>query len=224
MAHLDPPRKRYPCASTLPCEGVQSDWIAYSKCNNDSGTPSAWPPDFCPGGHSPQSGPAQVDCPAGLAGCHPATSEPGRYCTGLIGRNLPRVRADEPAPGPLLATQNAGRRVCGRGSLADCHRAGRPLWLDVQIFDSALSAVQKHNHPPTALCPDCVAHLSQATELYQGDFMAGFSLADSNEFEEWQFFEREERRRARAVHSRSFVSGTGGRLNTSRGSPRAAAG
>jgi DNA-binding SARP family transcriptional activator len=71
-----------------------------------------------------------------------------------------------------------------------------PLWLDVQIFDSALSAVQKHNHPPTSLCPDCVANLSQAIELYQGDFMAGFSLADSNEFEEWQFFQREEQRRA----------------------------
>jgi two-component SAPR family response regulator len=85
-----------------------------------------------------------------------------------------------------------------------------PLWLDVQIFDSALSAVQKHNHPPTSLCPDCVANLSQAIELYQGDFMAGFSVKSSAG--------------PRAVHSRSSARGTEARLNTNRGSPRAAAG
>jgi len=37
--------------------------------------------------------------------------------------------------------------------------------------------------------------LTRATELYQGDFLAGFTLRDSPAFDEWQFFETESLRK-----------------------------
>jgi predicted ATPase len=41
------------------------------------------------------------------------------------------------------------------------------------------------------VCPECLALLEEAVELYQDDFMAGFTLRDSPDFDEWQFFQRE---------------------------------
>ena len=43
--------------------------------------------------------------------------------------------------------------------------------------------------------PDAFGHLEQAASLYQGDFMAGFSLRDSPPFDEWQYQQSEELRR-----------------------------
>jgi predicted ATPase/DNA-binding SARP family transcriptional activator len=36
-----------------------------------------------------------------------------------------------------------------------------------------------------------IVALTEAVELYRGDFMAGFTLSDSNEYEDWLFLERE---------------------------------
>jgi DNA-binding SARP family transcriptional activator len=65
------------------------------------------------------------------------------------------------------------------------------LWLDVDRFRSLLSAWQDHGHPEADICPECLDALSEAVELYQGDFLAGFTLRDSAPFDEWQFFETE---------------------------------
>jgi DNA-binding SARP family transcriptional activator len=44
--------------------------------------------------------------------------------------------------------------------------------------------------------PDaCLALVECAIELYRGDFMAGFSLRDSVDFEDWQYFQSESHRR-----------------------------
>lgn len=64
---------------------------------------------------------------------------------------------------------------------------GVPLWIDVEQFrrcvaESAQSAVGAGH----------VAHLEQAAGLYTADFMAGFTLPDCPEYDEWQFFQREE--------------------------------
>lgn len=72
------------------------------------------------------------------------------------------------------------------------------LWLDVEDFQAALENVRAHSHDPQQLCPDCLEQLTQATALYTDDFLAGFSLADSSEFEEWLFFQREGFRHALA--------------------------
>lgn len=66
-----------------------------------------------------------------------------------------------------------------------------PVWLDTAVFTSHLAAVRQHSHPPEHLCPECLNALTTAVTLYQGDFMTGFSLPDSPEFDRWQFFQAE---------------------------------
>lgn len=62
------------------------------------------------------------------------------------------------------------------------------IWLDVSEFQRLLAAVDAHGHAPQALCAGCLDALTTAAELYGHDFMAGFSLPDCPEFDEWQFF------------------------------------
>jgi predicted ATPase/DNA-binding SARP family transcriptional activator len=69
------------------------------------------------------------------------------------------------------------------------------VWLDVAEFSRRVSQVKQHGHtlhpnsPP--LCEDCARLLREAVDLYEGDFMSGFSLLDSAPYDEWQFFESE---------------------------------
>jgi DNA-binding SARP family transcriptional activator/predicted ATPase len=69
--------------------------------------------------------------------------------------------------------------------------ADRPeLWVDFFVFQQLLSEVRNHRHPKSS-CPDCIARLTEAVQLYKGDFMAGFNLPDCPDFDDWQFFIRE---------------------------------
>ncbi len=71
-------------------------------------------------------------------------------------------------------------------------------WLDVQDFQAKLDEAASHDHPAGSLCPGCSATLTEAVNLYGDDFLAGFSLPDSSEFDEWQFFQIESLRRTLA--------------------------
>jgi len=75
---------------------------------------------------------------------------------------------------------------------------GAPLWVDARLFAEKIALVQQHLHPADAPCPDCVTTLTAAVSLYRDDFMAGYALPDSTEFDEWQFFQRESLRRSLA--------------------------
>jgi non-specific serine/threonine protein kinase len=66
---------------------------------------------------------------------------------------------------------------------------GHGFWLDVDQFHRHLSEPQAHGHLASEACPDCAKPLSEAVELYQGDFLSGFSLKDSASFDDWQFME-----------------------------------
>jgi DNA-binding SARP family transcriptional activator len=68
-------------------------------------------------------------------------------------------------------------------------RAGGDLWVDVWQFRALVAGAAAGD--PSGSC----AALSQATDLYGNDFLAGFTLADCPAFDEWQFFERESLRR-----------------------------
>ena len=77
------------------------------------------------------------------------------------------------------------------------------LWLDVEEFKHKISQVKGHNHEIDSqasepVCTACLASLSEAVKLYTGDFMAGFSLADSPAFDEWQFFQSDSLQRSLA--------------------------
>jgi len=73
------------------------------------------------------------------------------------------------------------------------------LWVDVHEFESLFERVREHGHNLDSLAPDeaclqCLPKLEAAAALYKADFMAGFSLADSAGFDEWQFFQGEQLR------------------------------
>ena len=69
------------------------------------------------------------------------------------------------------------------------------IWVDVDEFHSHLSECQTHGHLPTETCSRCLKPLSAAVELYGGDFLAGFSLRDSSNFDDWQFYQADSLRR-----------------------------
>lgn len=70
-----------------------------------------------------------------------------------------------------------------------------PLWLDVAEFQRRLKSCRSHNHPADAPCADCLTALTEAVTLYRDDFLAGFTLRDSPDFDEWQYFQTESLRR-----------------------------
>ena len=65
------------------------------------------------------------------------------------------------------------------------------IWVDVIEFKTKLQFVADHNHFPEKPCQECLTAVSQAVDLYSDDFMTGFTVPDSPEFDDWQFFERE---------------------------------
>ncbi len=70
------------------------------------------------------------------------------------------------------------------------------LTLDLADFHAQLARGNPHDHPGKEGCQECAAALEAATQLYRGDFLAGFGLPDSPAFDEWQFFQAEEARQA----------------------------
>lgn len=81
------------------------------------------------------------------------------------------------------------------------------LWLDVAQFQTCLAACAAHGHPPENPCPDCLPHLTEAANLYQADFLAGFTLRDAPEFDDWQYFEAEGLRQDLALTLERLVAG-----------------
>jgi DNA-binding SARP family transcriptional activator len=63
-------------------------------------------------------------------------------------------------------------------------------WLDVTAFRDLLRAADAAGDDAAR-----VAHLTEAVGLYRGDFLAGFSVRDSPEFDDWQYFTAESLRR-----------------------------
>ncbi|HJT56028.1 MAG TPA: BTAD domain-containing putative transcriptional regulator, partial [Ktedonobacteraceae bacterium] len=69
------------------------------------------------------------------------------------------------------------------------------LQVDVNRFHDYLAQCQHHQHKPAETCPACLDPLTQAVALYRGDFLAGFSLRDSPNFDDWQFYQADSLRR-----------------------------
>jgi non-specific serine/threonine protein kinase len=74
------------------------------------------------------------------------------------------------------------RETIGLGRSAD-------LRIDVNQFQGYLSECRRHGHTATEACPACINPLTKAVKIYQDDFMAGFSLRDSPDFDDWQLAE-----------------------------------
>jgi predicted ATPase/DNA-binding SARP family transcriptional activator len=84
---------------------------------------------------------------------------------------------------------------------------GTEFWLDVDQFTRQVNAWQAHGHPQDQICPRCLESLTEAVALYQGDFLEGFSLRDSVEYDDWQFFQAEGLRQELASALQRLVHG-----------------
>ncbi len=63
------------------------------------------------------------------------------------------------------------------------------FWLDIAQFESLIAQGRTHGHGSDQVCADCLELFRSAVDLYRDDFMAGFSLRDSSNFDDWQFFQ-----------------------------------
>ncbi len=63
-------------------------------------------------------------------------------------------------------------------------------WVDALEFRRLLASRRAHGHAEKEVCVACLEPLKQATALYRDDFLAGFSLRDETNFEEWQLAQR----------------------------------
>jgi predicted ATPase/DNA-binding SARP family transcriptional activator len=63
--------------------------------------------------------------------------------------------------------------------------------LDLAHFSALLDACDSHHHRHSERCHSCAARMTQAIDLYRGDFLLEFGLSDSAPFDEWQLRHRE---------------------------------
>ncbi len=64
--------------------------------------------------------------------------------------------------------------------------------VDALTFTELFAACATHAHSQLATCQPCLARLRQAVDLYQGDFLSGFTVADNDGFEEWRRISQEQ--------------------------------
>ncbi|MBN1876435.1 MAG: tetratricopeptide repeat protein [Anaerolineae bacterium] len=64
-------------------------------------------------------------------------------------------------------------------------------WADVNVFSAIYEANRYHHHRSMGMCRVCLQRIEQMVTLYRGDFMEGFFLDDSTQFEEWALLRRE---------------------------------
>ena len=57
---------------------------------------------------------------------------------------------------------------------------------DVSRFEAAIDTTAEHGHDPSDVCSHCIQPLTEATDLYRGDFLEGFSVRAAPEFEDWE--------------------------------------
>jgi DNA-binding SARP family transcriptional activator/tetratricopeptide (TPR) repeat protein len=112
--------------------------------------------------------------------------------------------ADGPgALGALRRTLSVLRSGLGEGGLVVDRStvALVPATFDVDqwAFEAALAVARGHDHGGAALCRSCRGALQAASALDRGEFMAGFTLRDSEPFEEWQLAEAASYRRELAA-------------------------
>lgn len=138
----------------------------------------------------------------------PARSHPRRQLAGLFWPDVSEKQARQSLRAALYrlrqSLDKAGATLDPPASISEelllishqtvtLQRSGISIQLsdDVEQFRAHLAAVDAHPHDTLADCADCLAALEQAAALYQGELLAGFSLADAPEFEEWLLLQRE---------------------------------
>lgn len=61
-------------------------------------------------------------------------------------------------------------------------------WLDIEVFEKR---ILNHTEEDAVISPEVISTLEKAVALYRGEFLEGFSVPGTYEFEDWVFFERD---------------------------------
>jgi DNA-binding SARP family transcriptional activator/predicted ATPase len=81
------------------------------------------------------------------------------------------------------------------------------LWCDVTAFQEALKAAEKCRRVAGGFSESCLAHLETAAGLYREDFLSGFTLRDSQPFDDWQIQQAEHLRRELTIALEQLIHG-----------------
>lgn len=73
-------------------------------------------------------------------------------------------------------------------------RPNPQVWVDVIDFRDCLRLTHTHGHSRQQVCDQCIRLLTRAADLYRSDFLSGFTISDSAEFDEWQSLQTEQLR------------------------------
>jgi predicted ATPase/DNA-binding SARP family transcriptional activator len=95
--------------------------------------------------------------------------------------NLRSLLGDQGAPVPFLMVSREAIQF----------NPGCDYWLDSTAFTGLLSEVEAHDHRSLETCDLCAELLQGAVSFYRGDFLAGFTLPDTQAFQEWCLVTRE---------------------------------
>lgn len=115
--------------------------------------------------------------------------------SGLLWPDYPAERA-RASLRRTLSTLNTGLGPEWLESRRDTIRlAAHGVWVDVEQFQALREAQAQTLREPQAQTADRRPRLAEAVSLYRGDFLSGFGLRDSPEFDDWQFYTAESLRR-----------------------------
>lgn len=106
---------------------------------------------------------------------------------------------DYPAPNALgnLRRALSALRKTPVGSLLHTTRTVLTIAPDADYtcdlieFGNLLATIHTHDHGAQTVCSQCADKLRRAVALYNGDFLAGFTLSDCPDFDGWQTLEAE---------------------------------
>lgn len=115
-----------------------------------------------------------------------------RHVVYKLRQVLGEADADKPAkPAKPAATQVSEAPYLLVTTQAVQFNSAADFAVDVTEFTELIEACRTHTHRRIEVCRACHLRLKRAAELYRGNFLAGFGLADSIEFEEWMLLQRE---------------------------------
>lgn len=81
--------------------------------------------------------------------------------------------------------------------------------LDVDRFRQLAGSGRDHEHVQSKPCDGCLRDLEVATSVYRADFMAGFGVRNSANFDNWQHLQREQLQREFSAVLERLVQGYG---------------
>ncbi len=67
----------------------------------------------------------------------------------------------------------------------------KTIEVDVMDFKAKINKCTTHGHPPSRICIFCIPALTEAVELYHGEFMSGLNLSNAQAFDDWRLQESE---------------------------------